>query len=221
MTAQLNPAYPFEYRFVDQTFQDQYKSETTVGTLANYFSFLAIIISCLGLLGLIIFTAEQRTKEIGVRIVLGATIQNIILMLSKDFVVLVVIAFILSTPLAWYMMDKWLHNYAYRIDISWQIFVVAGSVSIVTGAMGLVLAYGYAKTWSLYIPIAIHLGWNVVQQSVFSNGPIGKQLFVEVMPRPVITISAFSLYFMQLFALVSVLVVNYLLLRWKKQVPRV
>ena len=92
---------------------------------------------------------------------------------------------------------------------------------IVTGAMGLVLAYGYAKTWSLYIPIAIHLGWNVVQQSVFSSGPIGKQLFVEVMPRPVITISAFSLYFMQLFALVSVLVVNYLLLRWKKQVPRV
>lgn len=89
---------------------------------------------------------------------------------------------------------------------------------IVTGAMGLVLAYGYAKTWSLFIPIAIHLGWNVVQQSVFSNGPIGNQLFTEVMPRPIVTVSYFTYFFMQLFPLVSVLGVNFWLIKRKEQV---
>lgn len=91
---------------------------------------------------------------------------------------------------------------------------------IITGAMGLVLAYAYAKTWSLYIPIAIHLGWGIVQQVVFSDGPIGRQLFVEVMPRPIITVSVFSFLFMQLFALVSVLGINFLLLRRKEQASR-
>jgi uncharacterized protein len=87
---------------------------------------------------------------------------------------------------------------------------------MITGAMGVVLAYGYAKTWSLYIPIAIHLGWNIVQQVVFSNGPIGQQLFVEVMPRPNITVSYFTFFFVQLFPLVSTLVINYLLI-WKRK----
>jgi len=87
---------------------------------------------------------------------------------------------------------------------------------VVTGAMGLVLASGYAKTESLYIPIAIHFGWNVVQQVVFSNGPIGNQLFVEVMTRPIVTISYFSYFFMQLFPLVSVLVINYWAIRKRK-----
>lgn len=85
---------------------------------------------------------------------------------------------------------------------------------IITGAMGVVLAYGYAKTQSLFIPIAIHLGWGMVQQVVFSSGPIGQQLFVEIMPRPIITVSYFSFFFMQLFPLVSTLVINYLML-WK------
>jgi uncharacterized protein len=93
----------------------------------------------------------------------------------------------------------------------------------VTGAMGLVLAYGYAKTWSLYIPVAIHFGWGMVQQVVFSDGAIGQQLFVEVMPRPIITVSWFSFLFMQLFALLSTLLVNYLLI-WqinKKMIARI
>ncbi len=130
LTTQLNPAYPFEYHFVNETFEKQYRSETTVGALANYFSFLAIFISCLGLLGLVIFTAEQRTKEIGVRKVLGASVGNILFLISKDFVVLVIIAFTLSTPLAWYLMDSWLHNYAYHINIGWQVFALAGLVSV-------------------------------------------------------------------------------------------
>jgi len=87
---------------------------------------------------------------------------------------------------------------------------------IITGAMGVVLAYGYAKTWSLYIPIAIHLGWGMVQQVVFSEGPIGQQLFVEIMPRPIITVSYFNFFFMQLFPLVSTLLINYLLI-WKRK----
>lgn len=86
---------------------------------------------------------------------------------------------------------------------------------IITGAMGVVLAYGYTKTWSLYIPIAIHLGWGMVQQVVFSDGPIGQQLFVEIMPRPVITVSYLSFFFMQLFPLVSTLVINYWMI-WKR-----
>jgi len=90
---------------------------------------------------------------------------------------------------------------------------------IVTGAMGVVLAYGYAKTWSLYIPIAIHLGWGMVQQVVFSDGPIGQQLFVEIMPRPIITVSYFSFFFMQLFALVGTVMINYLLIWKRKQDP--
>jgi uncharacterized protein len=87
---------------------------------------------------------------------------------------------------------------------------------IITGAMGVVLAYGYAKTGSLYVPIAIHLGWGMVQQVVFSDGPIGQQLFVENMPRPIITVSYFRFFFMQLFSLVSTLVINFLLI-WKRK----
>ncbi|MBL7846054.1 MAG: CPBP family intramembrane metalloprotease [Cyclobacteriaceae bacterium] len=87
---------------------------------------------------------------------------------------------------------------------------------VITGAMGLVLAYGFAKTLSLYVPIAIHLGWNLVQQNVFSVGPIGNHLFVEVLPRPEVTISYAAFWFMQLFSLVGVLTVNYVLLRMKK-----
>jgi hypothetical protein len=122
----LNPSFPFTYKFSDEEYSNLYKSEQVVSKLSGCFAFLAIFISCLGLLGLAIFTAEQRTKEIGIRKVLGASVQGIIVMLSKDFLKLVLIALIIATPLAWYSMNNWLQDYAYRINISWWIFPLAG-----------------------------------------------------------------------------------------------
>ena len=122
----FNPRFPFEYKFTDQEFANNYKGENVVSKLANYFAFLAIFISCLGLFGLAMFTAEQRTKEIGVRKVLGASVLNITAMLSKDFLKLVLVSAIIAFPLAWYVMSKWLEKYAYRIDIHWWFFLIAG-----------------------------------------------------------------------------------------------
>jgi len=101
-----------------------------VNTLIKYFGILAIVISCLGLLGLAAFTAEQRTKEIGIRKVLGANVAGIIALLSKDFVKLIFIAIMLASPLAWFTMNKWLSNFAYHIDLSWQVFMLAGGIAI-------------------------------------------------------------------------------------------
>ncbi|RFS16206.1 ABC transporter permease [Emticicia sp. C21] len=122
----FNPRFPFSYKFTDQEFAAQYKGENVVSKLANYFAFLAIFISCLGLFGLAMFTAEQRTKEIGVRKVLGASVVSITAMLSKDFLKLVLISAIIAFPLAWYLMKNWLQKYAYRIEIQWWFFLVAG-----------------------------------------------------------------------------------------------
>lgn len=122
----LNPSFPFTYKFSDEEYSKLYKSEQVVSKLSGCFAFLAIFISCLGLLGLAIFTAEQKTKEIGIRKVLGASVQGIIMMLSKDFLKLVLIALIIATPLAWYSMNNWLQDYAYRIHINWWIFPLAG-----------------------------------------------------------------------------------------------
>jgi predicted permease len=122
----FNPRFPFSYKFTDQEFADQYKGENVVSKLANYFAFLAIFISCLGLFGLAMFTAEQRTKEIGVRKVLGASVVSITAMLSKDFLKLVLISAVIAFPLAWYLMKNWLQKYAYRIEIQWWFFLVAG-----------------------------------------------------------------------------------------------
>jgi ABC-type antimicrobial peptide transport system permease subunit len=99
--------------------------------LANYFAFLAIFISCLGLLGLAIFTAEQRTREIGIRKVLGANVTGIISLLSKDFLGLVLIAIVIASPLAWYIMHGWLQDYAYKTPLSWWIFAAAALSAIV------------------------------------------------------------------------------------------
>ncbi|WP_259016973.1 ABC transporter permease [Emticicia fluvialis] len=126
----FNPRFPFQYYFTDQEFADQYKGENVVSKLANYFAFLAIFISCLGLFGLAMFTAEQRTKEIGVRKVLGASVFSITAMLSKDFLKLVFIAALIAFPLAWYLMKNWLQKYAYRIEIQWWFFLVAGLVAV-------------------------------------------------------------------------------------------
>ncbi|UFH56964.1 ABC transporter permease [Spirosoma sp. KNUC1025] len=126
----LNPNYLFTYSFTDQEYARQYQSEQVVSKLASYFAFLAIFISCLGLFGLATFTAEQRTKEIGVRKVLGASVTSIIGLLSKDFLKLVAIAIILASPAAWWAMNQWLQNFAYKIDIEWWMFVLAGIMAV-------------------------------------------------------------------------------------------
>lgn len=123
---QFNPGFPFKYYFTDEEIAKNYKSEFTVSKLSRYFAFLAIFISCLGLFGLVTFTAEQRTKEIGIRKVLGASVTGIFSMLSKDFLKLVLIAALIAFPLAWWAMHSWLNDFAYRIDIGWWVFVVAG-----------------------------------------------------------------------------------------------
>jgi len=122
----LNPQFSFEYQFADEDYQNLYKSEQVINRLADYFSFLAIFISCLGLLGLAIFTAEQRTKEIGIRKVVGASVSSVVIMLSKEILKLITISSVIATPVAWVAMNKWLQNYVYRINISWWVFVVAG-----------------------------------------------------------------------------------------------
>ena len=120
-----NPEYPFEYQFVDAEYAKKYGDEQRVGKLALIFAILAIFISCLGLFGLASFIAEQRTKEIGIRKVLGATVANLWQLLSKDFVILVIISCLVATPIAYYFMSQWLQKYTYRTDISWWVFAVA------------------------------------------------------------------------------------------------
>jgi hypothetical protein len=127
---ELNPAFPFTYQFSDAEYNKAYRSEQLVSKLANYFSFLAIFISCLGLLGLAIFTAGQRTREIGVRKVLGASVPGIVSLLSKDFLGLVLIAIVIASPIAWYTMYSWLQGFAYRTPVSWWIFAAAGVSAI-------------------------------------------------------------------------------------------
>lgn len=126
----LNPDYPFTYHFLDQDYEKMYRSEMVVNTLIKCFGLLAIVISSLGLLGLAAFTAEQRTKEIGIRKVMGANVANVVALLSKDFVKLVLLAILLSTPIAWYATQYWLKSFAYRIELSWEIFATAGGIAI-------------------------------------------------------------------------------------------
>ncbi|MVM32892.1 FtsX-like permease family protein [Spirosoma sp. HMF4905] len=121
----FNPHFPFKYSFTDQEFANLYKSENTVSKLSSYFAFLAIFISCLGLFGLATFTAEQRTKEIGIRKVLGASVTNLVGMLSKEFIQLVLLAAFIAFPLGWYFLSGWLEKYAYRINLEWWYFLVA------------------------------------------------------------------------------------------------
>ena len=126
-----SPSQPFEYEFVDQEYAGKFSSEERIGKLSGFFALLAILISCLGLFGLASFVAEQRTREIGIRKVLGASVFGIWNLLSKDFLVLVIISFVISVPLAWYGMSKWLLDYTYRIKISWEIFLIAGAASLI------------------------------------------------------------------------------------------
>ena len=122
----LAPGMPFSYRFMSDSFDEMYRSEQRAGTVAMVFAILAVLIACLGLFGLVTYMAEQRNKEIGIRKVLGASVSNMVIMLSKDFLLLVVIASVLAFPVAWWAMSKWLRDFAYRIDISVWVFVIAG-----------------------------------------------------------------------------------------------
>jgi putative ABC transport system permease protein len=126
----LVPATPFDYQHVDQDYAQKFAAEERIGKLAWFFAAFAIFISCLGLFGLSTFTAEQRVKEIGVRKVLGASVQDIWRLLSKEFVMLVIISILIAFPLAWYAMDTWLQDYIYRTNLSWTIFAAAGGCAL-------------------------------------------------------------------------------------------
>lgn len=126
----LIPDRPFNYYFLDEFFNRQYRSEVQFGHLFLNFAILAIFISCLGLLGLASYSTVQRTKEIGIRKVMGASVSNIVNLLSIDFLKLVLISFIIAAPLAWYFMHQWLKDFAYRININWWIFLVAGVTAV-------------------------------------------------------------------------------------------
>ena len=129
----LVPAVPFEYKFVDTAYAEKFAAEERIGSIASVFATLAILISCLGLFGLASFIAEKRTKEIGIRKVLGASIFNLWKMLSTEFVVLVIVAGIIATPLAYYFLNNWLQNYEYRTAISWWVFAIAiGGALLIT-----------------------------------------------------------------------------------------
>ncbi|MGZ3822625.1 MAG: ABC transporter permease, partial [Mucilaginibacter sp.] len=125
-----NAAFPFDYTFLDDDFDRMYKSDQRSGTLFSAFAAIAILISCLGLFGLATYTAQVKVKEIGIRKVLGASVMNITAMLSKDFLVLVFVSIIIASPIAWYLMSKWLQDYAYRIHIQWWVFALAGLVAV-------------------------------------------------------------------------------------------
>ena len=125
-----NPGYPFNYIFVDEEFDRQFKSEMLIGKLSRIFALLAIVITCLGLFGLAAYTAERRTKEIGVRKVLGSSVAGIASLLSKEFLKLVILSSVISFPLAWWFMHNWLQNYAYRTEIDWWVFIIAAVLAL-------------------------------------------------------------------------------------------
>lgn len=126
-----NPDFPFEYHFLDESYDQMYRAEQLSGTLFRLFSFVAIFISCLGLFGLTAYMAQMKTKEIGVRKVLGASVTNVVTLLSKDFIRLVLIAFLVATPLAWYAMNRWLRDFEYRIELEWWMFALAGLLAVI------------------------------------------------------------------------------------------
>jgi putative ABC transport system permease protein len=132
---EVYPEYPFEYRFLDDTIQSQYRSEQAIGKIVTVFTVLALFISCLGIFGLSSYTAEQRTKEIGIRKVLGATVSSIVKHISKEFVILVIIANVIIWPLAYIIMNRWLQSFAYRISIGWWTFVLAGIAVLVVSLL--------------------------------------------------------------------------------------
>jgi len=130
----LSPGHlgtPFEFSFLDTIYNDQYRNEKRVGRVFTIFTFFALFVACLGLLGLASFAAEQRTKEIGIRKVLGASVPGIILMMSREFTRWVLLANLIAWPIAYYIMHRWLQSFAYRSDIGFLVFILAGLIAIV------------------------------------------------------------------------------------------
>jgi putative ABC transport system permease protein len=125
-----NPGFPFEYRFADKDFNEMFSAETLIGKLAGVFAMLAIFISCLGLFGLAAYTAERRTKEIGIRKVLGASVAGLTSLLAKEFLQLVTVSCIIAFPVAWWFMNNWLQDYTYRTTIQWWMFALAGITAL-------------------------------------------------------------------------------------------
>ena len=130
-----NPQYPFNYKFIDEDYAKKFGEEKRTGTLAALFAGLTILISCLGLFGLATYMAENRIKEIGVRKVLGASVTSITTLLSKDFLKLVIISFLIAAPIAWWAMNSWLQSYTYRISIQWWVFALAGILSVIVAIL--------------------------------------------------------------------------------------
>jgi ABC-type antimicrobial peptide transport system permease subunit len=135
VTKDINPAFPFRYNFLDEDFARQYRGERSVSFLVKIFAGVSIFIACLGLLGLSSFSADQRAKEIGVRKVHGASVSSLVLLLSKQYAKLMIIAFIIATPLSYFYMQRWLVDFAYRININIALFVIAGIITFAIGAL--------------------------------------------------------------------------------------
>ena len=126
-----NPEHPFDYFFLDDSFNDMYKSEQKFGKIFNCFSALAILIACLGLLGLISFSAEIRTKEIGIRKVLGASIASVLKLITKEYLLLIAVASVIAWPVSYYFLNNWLKNFSYRINVNWDVFLFSGIIILV------------------------------------------------------------------------------------------
>jgi putative ABC transport system permease protein len=125
----FSPDFPIEYKFLDENFEEMYHSEDKLKSLLSIFTSIAILIGCLGLFGLATYAAERRRKEVGIRKVLGASVQGIVILLSKDFIKLVIISLVIASPTAWYFMNSWLQDFAYRVNIGWWVFAsAAGTV---------------------------------------------------------------------------------------------
>lgn len=145
--AALRPDFPFEPLYVDEGFNRQYEAEERVKTIFTFFSGLAVIISILGLLGLTTFATQQRTREIGIRKVMGAETGNILILLGKDFLKLVLIGFLIAIPISWFGMSNWLEDFAYKIGISWTIFMWAGLIAGAIAAMT-VMSQSIKAAWA-------------------------------------------------------------------------
>jgi ABC-type antimicrobial peptide transport system permease subunit len=124
------PDVPFSYKFVDEEFGSKFVAEERIGKLSSYFAVLAVFISCLGLFGMASFVAEQRTKEMGIRKVLGASLASLWKLLSTEFLLLVLLSCVIATPVAYYYLDSWLSNYDYRVNISWMVFIAAAVIAL-------------------------------------------------------------------------------------------
>lgn len=147
ISKELNPKFPFTYQFSDEEYQKLYANEEIVNKLSNAFAFLAIATSCLGLLGLTMFTVEKRTKEIGIRKILGAPMVSLFNLLSKELFVLILIAIVIASPLAWYVMNDWLQEFAYKIEITIWIFILAGMLAVLIA----LVTIGFQTTKALLV----------------------------------------------------------------------